>query len=180
VRLILVCQAEPAAGFEDGNSVPASGLSERGRHQARLTGREIAAQALRGVPVAAVYSGGHAAMAETAAEIARAIALDVRSHEALYSRSQQQLPEHELLSWQEQAWQSIELLRQEHEQDAAIVAVTHELMLRLLVARAVAVPLAGMDRFRIEPASLSSIDFRQQRPLLLSSLNGTCHLEALR
>jgi broad specificity phosphatase PhoE len=85
----------------------------------------------------------------------------------------------ELGAWQERAWGAIEDLRQRHEQDGAIVVVVPDLPLRLLVSRAIAIPLTELWRFRIDAGSLTAMDFRPQRPLLLASLNETCHLEPL-
>jgi broad specificity phosphatase PhoE len=84
---------------------------------------------------------------------------------------------------QERAWQFILDLKAEYDQRATVVLVTHELTIRALVCKALDMPLDGMNRFHLDPASLTTIEFRLQRDnrerTLITALNDTCHIEAV-
>jgi broad specificity phosphatase PhoE len=79
---------------------------------------------------------------------------------------------------QERAWRLIERLREEHEPEAAVVAVSHNFVIRALVCKALAIDLADFRRFEQELASLTRIEFRGPRTLV-TALNETCHLGGL-
>jgi broad specificity phosphatase PhoE len=77
---------------------------------------------------------------------------------------------------QERASRTLEAIRERHEPEAAVAAVTHNFVIRTLVCTALGVPLGDFRRFEIGLASLTRIDFRGPRTLI-TSLNETCHLE---
>ena len=77
---------------------------------------------------------------------------------------------------QEYAWSTVEILKGLHEPDVSIVLVSHELPVRGLICKALSIPLEESDRFKLEPASISAIEFRGPRTLL-SLLNDVCHTD---
>ena len=83
---------------------------------------------------------------------------------------------------QSQAWDFVVGLKQQFEQRSTIVIVTHDLTIRALVCKALEMALADMFRFELEPASITTIEFRLQRDrerTLIAALNDTCHVEAV-
>jgi broad specificity phosphatase PhoE len=84
-----------------------------------------------------------------------------------------------LAASQEQAWSLIEAAKTLFEPDATLVLVTHDLIVRALVCRALSMPLDEMQRFSLQPGSMSTIEWRTQprERLLIASLNEVCHLE---
>ena len=79
---------------------------------------------------------------------------------------------------QERAWSLIEALKTRHDPASTLVLVTHELVVRAVVCRALGMPLTDLRRFRLEPASLTTIEYRTapRERTLLAGLNETCHL----
>jgi broad specificity phosphatase PhoE len=168
-----------------GQSQPASsngeapGLSEVGLRQARAIAREIAAGAHGSWRPEAVFTSAWPAAAETAREIAAALdaAEPVAAAEladgAPDSRSD---PSQDITRAEERAWVMIESLKERYEKDATIVLVSNQEAVRSLVRRALNMPPADMRRFDLEPASITTIEFRGQRTLI-GALNEVCHLE---
>jgi broad specificity phosphatase PhoE len=75
------------------------------------------------------------------------------------------------------AWTAIERFKEDHGADDQILAVTPVSTVQATVCRALSMPLEDFQRFRIDPGSLTIIDFRvQQNRTLLLTLNETCHL----
>ena len=72
-------------------------------------------------------------------------------------------------------WPVIEELRDAHPDDAQVVAVTDQASTYAAVCRALGLPAEARQRFRVDPASMSAIAFRQNRTIL-SLLNESCHL----
>jgi broad specificity phosphatase PhoE len=146
-------------------------LTGTGREQARAIGAELRGQA------ATIISSPAAATAEAATLIAET--LGGGSPEA---RAELGLPAESgpTEAAQEAAWAIIEVAKTELDPDATLVMVTHEVNIRLLVCRALAMPLSEMNRFALEPGSMSTIEWRTQprERLLIASLNEVCHLEA--
>jgi len=146
-------------------------LTETGRRQARAVGAELHGQA------ATVIGSPSLAAMEAATIIADSLGaaapearkeLDASAAEGSYE------------SGQEDAWAIIEAAKTELDLDATLVMVTHEVNIRLLVCRALGMPLSEMNRFALEPGSMSTIEWRTQprERLLIASLNEVCHLEA--
>jgi ribonuclease H / adenosylcobalamin/alpha-ribazole phosphatase len=79
---------------------------------------------------------------------------------------------------QRRAWAVVEALREAHEPDEVVIAVTHNFVIRTLVCRALEIPLYDFRRFQQDLAAITAIDFRGARTLV-SKLNETCHLEGL-
>ena len=163
MRFVLVLHGETAAND--------ASLTETGRRQAQAVGAQLRGQA------ATVISSPSPSAIEAATIIAAAAG--AAQPEA---RREMDAPENEAAraSAQEDAWAIIEAAKTELDPDATLVMVTHEVNIRLLVARALAMPLSEMDRFALEPGSMSTIEWRTQprERLLIASLNEVCHLEA--
>ena len=153
-------------------------LSAAGFRQARAAADELRALRARGERHVAVLSGPLQAPRTAAALIAETLELDTaepRRELALDDRDQ------DADALQELGWSLIEALKASQEPDASLVLVAHELTIRLLVCRALSMPLDEMRRFALQPGSLSVIEYRTQprERTLLASLNETCHLEGL-
>lgn len=163
MRFVLVLHGETVA---DGAS-----LTETGRRQSQAVGAE-----LRGQTANVLSSPASAAMeaATIIAETLGAESPDSRSELAVPSEDGS--PE----AAQDAAWAIIEAAKTDLEPDTTLVMVTHEVNIRLLVCRALAMPLSEMNRFALEPGSMSTIEWRTQprERLLIGSLNEVCHLEA--
>ena len=127
-------------------------------------------------------------LARTTAEALSAV-LDVgepRVASELTTLTPEALPEGDVsavAAIQDQAWQLILSLKEQFDRRSTAVLVTHELTIRALVCTALEMPLADMFRFELEPASLTTIEFRLQRDgrerTLIAALNDTCHVEAV-
>ncbi len=83
-----------------------------------------------------------------------------------------------LLDVQARAWEAIERIRDAHEPDATVVAVSHNFALHAIVCRALSIPLADFRRFQQDLASMTTLEFRGPRTLL-TQLNEVCHLDGL-
>jgi broad specificity phosphatase PhoE len=175
VKFVLVCHGQTRPAGVDGDD---SRLSTFGLSQARAIAREIAAATEGQRLPKAILTSPRAAAAETAREIAAefgaeapevAAELDVVAVDS-------DAGGHDPKVVQEQAWAMIESLRERAEQDATILLVSNEAVVRALVSRALGVPAGDMWRFALEAASITTIEFRGQRTLV-GSLNEVCHLE---
>jgi broad specificity phosphatase PhoE len=181
LRVTLICHGETSEQTPDSNhrdkGLP---LSATGRRQARALAEEIAVLAQRGAGIAELHTSPKQAPIETAAEIARALGVGEASvNEDLAAPSVQSLAGMEALSaFQERAWSLVDTLKEKHEPTATVVLVTDELAIRVVVCRALSMPLTEMKRFFLEPASLTTIEFRGPRTLIVC-LNETCHLDPL-
>jgi len=74
------------------------------------------------------------------------------------------------------AWSMIAAEKDGRAEDATVLLVCSEAMVRGLVCIALGIPPEDAGRFALEPSSISSIEFRGPRTLI-ASLNDTCHLE---
>ncbi|HEX5370399.1 MAG TPA: histidine phosphatase family protein, partial [Dehalococcoidia bacterium] len=155
-----------------------------GRNQADALATELQGAITRGTTVEAVYSSPLRAAMETADAIARDLEIDApRIASELTTLTPEVLPSGDnaaLEALQERAWALIEALKQEHDERSTIVLVSHELTIRAVVCRALSMALDDAYRFALDPASLTTIEFRlpgQRERILIANLNETCHLE---
>jgi broad specificity phosphatase PhoE len=61
--------------------------------------------------------------------------------------------------------------------DVAVVAVSHNLALKSLLCEMLGVPLASFRGFRIDVASVSTIDVLDDGTFLVVNLNERCHID---
>jgi broad specificity phosphatase PhoE len=168
MKFVLVVHGEVEAGRDD------PPLSEAGRQQAQALAGGLRNQTAN----ATIHSGPSRAMQETALPIAVAMQAAMP-----HLRDELRRPDDEsadaLAAAQEQAWSIVEAGKMLLEPDATLVIVTHDLTVRLLVCRALSMPLDEMQRFSLQPGSMSTIEWRTQprERLLIASLNEVCHLE---
>jgi broad specificity phosphatase PhoE len=175
---------EPRPGLADtGHDDP--GLTTLGRRQATALAGQLLDSADRGAGIEAIYTSPLRA-ARLTAEALSAV-LDVgepRVASELTTLTPEVLADGDLApleAIQERAWGLLLALKEQFEQPSTIVLVTHELTIRALVCRALDMPLSEMRRFNLDPASLTTIEFRMQRDrerTLIAALNDTCHIEA--
>jgi broad specificity phosphatase PhoE len=83
-----------------------------------------------------------------------------------------------LLDVQKRAWAGVERLREAHAPEDAVIAVTHNFVIRTLVCHALGMSLADFRRFQQDLAALTTIEFRGQR-VIVTKINETCHLEGV-
>jgi broad specificity phosphatase PhoE len=183
-------------------------LTELGLEQAERLGRWLSHRAAKGMQIEAIYSSPLARARDTAAAIAHGLDLPVVAAAELVEMDvgemdgltrvelREKYPEF-MRSWfgggagevkmpggesladvQERAWPFVERLRESHRPEAAVVAVSHNFVMRTLVCRALSIPLADFRRFEQDLASITTIELRGQR-ILVTALNETCHLEGL-
>lgn len=79
---------------------------------------------------------------------------------------------------QARAWPLIERLRDEHPPEAALVAVSHNFVIRTVICKALGIELADFRRFEQDLAAITRLEFRGPR-ILVTVLNETCHLDGL-
>ena len=178
MKIVFVChgEVEPRSGLPDfGHDVPP--LSELGRRQAAALAAGLASR-----QPAAVYASPLRPALTTAELIAAALGLDAPSPSAAFTTlTPEVLPDggsvgaEALHALQTQAWSAVEALKGLHPAEANLVVVSHVLPIRAVVGRALSLPFADLWRFAVEPASLTTIEFRGVRTLL-AGLNDTCHL----
>jgi broad specificity phosphatase PhoE len=177
VKFVLVSHGQTHRAGANGDVVS---LNELGQRQAWAIAREIGAVAQRRRAPDAVLTSTQPAAEETARQIVAelgaaepetAIELDAG---ALGLRAADR--RHPTFV-QERAWAMIESLKERHEQDATIVLVSNESVVRALVCRVLGMPAGDMGRFALAAASITTIEFRGQRTLI-GSLNEVCHLES--
>lgn len=163
-------------------------LSDTGRRQAAALAHELDLISKRGPAIEAVYCSPMRAATETAAVIARTLMTgEPLVSEALGTLTPEVLPHDGPLDAieiiQDRAWSLIETLREQHDERAVVVLVTHELTIRATVCRALGMPLADLKRYDLDPASLSTIEFRRapngDLRTILAALNEGCHLDAV-
>jgi len=176
---------EPRPGLvETGHDDPA--LTAFGRRQAAALANQLMGPAEQDIQVDAIYTSPLRA-ARTTAEALSAVlgAGDPRTASELTTLTPEVLADGDLSAVeaiQERAWRLILELKEQYDQRSTVVLVTHDLTIRSLVCKALEMPLAGMRRFHLDPASLTTIEFRLQRDrerILIAGLNDTCHIEAV-
>jgi broad specificity phosphatase PhoE len=163
-------------------------LSALGRHQAWALASELELHSRRGPAIEAVYTSPMRPASETADVIVEAlgIASPIVS-EALGTLTPEVLPDggglDAVAAILERAWATVEALREQHDERAVVVLVSHELTIRALICRALGMPLTDLKRYELGPASLSTIEFRRapngDLRTILAALNEGCHLEAV-
>lgn len=175
---------EPAPGLAmTGHDDPA--LTAHGRRQAASLANELFGGIDRGASFDALFTSPLRAARTTAEALSAVLDTgDPRTMPALSTLTPELLPQDgdlsALVAIQERAWSLLESLKQELEAQANVIMVTHELTIRALVCRALSLPLEDMQRFEIDPASMTVIEFRvqgQRERTIIASLNETCHLE---
>jgi broad specificity phosphatase PhoE len=168
LRFILVCNGEVEQRGR-GSQADAE-LSPTGRAQALAIGAELKQTQ---PDIGAVYSSPMTAAQTTAALLAGALRLPAPKILTGVGTAASEIAV--LGSMQEHCWSALEALRAQHGPEGAVLLVSHDLPLRSLICRALSIPLEGIDRLRLDPASVSMIEFRGQRTLL-AGLNDACHL----
>ena len=160
-----------------------SPLSAFGRRQTQALAGVLREAAEHGERFEAVYTSPLRSTTETATAIANALGIvDVATADELLTITPEVLPEDGALdaveALQTRAWALIESLKTRHDPASTLVLVTHELVVRSLVCRALSMPLTDLRRFRLEPASLTTIEYRTapRERTLIATLNETCHL----
>jgi broad specificity phosphatase PhoE len=180
-RIWLVC----TGALEDDSYLPDftghgdPALSETGKQQAAAAGRELVA--MPGPAIAALYASPLASAQTAAAIVAQELGLaGIETTPALSTVMPETLPPgragletHTMI--QDFAWSHVEVVKLLHEPDVSVVLVSHELPIRALVCKALAIPLDEAYRFELQPGSLSAIEFRGPRTQL-ALLNDICHL----
>jgi len=173
---------EPRPGLE-ATGHDDSALSAFGRRQAAAIATVLEEASQHGERIEAVYTSPLRSAADTALSIADALGLAsaVQANE-LVTITPEVLPDDgavdAVAALQERAWSLIEVLKTRHDPASTLVLVSHELVVRSLVCRALNMPLTDLRRFRLEPASLTTIDYRTapRERTLLAGLNEVCHL----
>jgi putative hemolysin len=183
VRLTLVRHALP--DWADGDDVIDPGLDAEGRQQAQAAARLLGSRLSGQTPV---WSGPSRRALETAALVGEALQAQVATDGSLDGlgnadlRRKLSLRELDegvrgaLAERQMQAWSLVERLLAETT-TTDLVFVTHEAVIAALVCRVLGMELDDIHRFRLALASVSVVDFRPQRTILVS-LNETHHLPA--
>jgi broad specificity phosphatase PhoE len=183
-------------------------LTETGVLQAKLVAARLADEARLGLTVEAVYSSPLTRALTTAEPIAVCLGvgtvrepaliemdvgeMDGLTREGLRERypefmkdwfsergGQVPMPGGESLQQvQDRAWAFVESLRERHPEQAAVIAVTHNFVIRTIVCRALGVPLYDFRRFEIDLASITRLEFRGARTLV-TSMNESFHLKSV-
>jgi broad specificity phosphatase PhoE len=185
MKFTLVTHGEvQAAPGPAGRADPA--LTTLGRRQAAALAEQLLRAAEAGNPVEAIYTSPLRAARLTAEALSAVLdAGDPRVASELSALAPEQLdgdriPDAEAV--QERAWALLLDLKPHFEPQSTVVLVTHEITVRSLVCRALEMPLAEMRRFDLDPASVTTIEFRLQRDrerTLIAALNDTCHVETV-
>ncbi len=90
------------------------------------------------------------------------------------------IPGGESLSYaQERGWMAVERIKSFHVKGDKLVIVSHNLTLSTLVCKMLDMPIANFRRFRLTPASVTSVDFSGGWPVVIG-LNDISHLDGLR
>jgi broad specificity phosphatase PhoE len=176
-------------------------LNDTGRKQA-----ELLAQALRNEKVSAIYASPLQRTRETAAEISRVLGVQVEFDDALKEIAagdidgmtfeevaerhsdffkhwmsgdpSLRLPGGEsFMDLRDRAWPALQRIVAEHNGDDVIV-VSHTLAIMSIVASALGMEIADFRRIRLNVASISILEFKDQAASLLL-FNDTCHWKGL-
>ena len=177
---------EPRPGLSEiGHDDPA--LTAYGRRQAAALANELLGALEQGATIEALYTSPLRAARGTAEALSAVLDVgDSRVASELSTLTPEVVPDGDtsaVAAIQERAWGLLLELKEQFEQRSTVVLVTHDLTIRALVCRALDMSLEDMNRFELEPASLTTIDFRLQRDgrerTLIAALNDTCHVEAV-
>lgn len=177
---------DPRPGLSEiGHDDPA--LTAYGRRQSAALAQELMGAQDGGEQIEALYTSPLRAARTTAETLSAVLGVgDPRVASELATLTPEVVPDGDtsaVEAIQQRAWELILGLKDQFEQSATVVLVTHDLTIRALVCKALDMPIADMLRFDLEPASLTTIEFRIQRDgrerTLLAALNDTCHVEAV-
>jgi broad specificity phosphatase PhoE len=163
-------------------------LSALGRRQALALASELELHSRRGPAIEAIYTSPMRSASETADVIVQTLGLAGPSvSEALGTLTPEVLPPggglDAVTTIQGRAWATVETLREQHDERAVVVLVSHELTIRAVICRALGMPLTDLKRYELGPASLSTIEFRRapngDMRTILAALNESCHLDVV-
>ena len=162
-------------------------LTVYGRRQAAALAKDLLDALDNGEQIVALYTSPLRAARITAEALSAVLDVgDPRVASELTTLTPEVLPEGDTSSveaLQAQAWGMLMSLKEQFEQLSTVVIVTHDLVIRAIVCKALEMPLNDMLRFELSPASLSTIEFRLQRDgrerTLIAALNDTCHVEGI-
>lgn len=187
MRLFLVRHCGPDS--PPGRVVEDASLTELGRQQAAATAQELLRWAERGHAFTTLWSSPARRALETAETIAGHIGLPLQVDPAfagssgaperpkLADRSWDSEVEALLAEIQARAWAAATRHVEESDEHAASIIVSHDTTIGALICAALAMPVEGMRRFRIDMGSVSILDFTP-RGVRLGLLNETRQLEA--
>jgi broad specificity phosphatase PhoE len=176
-------------------------LNETGRKQAALL-----AQALRNEKVSAIYASPLRRTRETAAEISRVLGVEVEFSDAfkeidagdidgltfeevagrygdffsLWMRGDPslRLPGGEsFMDLRNRTWPALQRIVSEHN-DGDVIVVSHTLAIMSMIASALGMDMADFRRIRLNVASISILEFKDQAVSMLM-FNDTCHWKGL-
>lgn len=82
-----------------------------------------------------------------------------------------------ILQVQERAWDTIEEIRGLHP-DGNVAVVSHNFTIQALVCKLLGMPLSNFQRLRLNLASITQVEMRQER-ITLVRYNDQCHLEGM-
>ena len=74
----------------------------------------------------------------------------------------------------DRVWSTIQRIIVQHEQETAIV-VSHYFVNAVAIGKALELPLSCINRIRLQPSSISILDFEDKFPRLMT-MGDTCHL----
>lgn len=201
-KVILIRPGESAwhaqGRFQGQADVP---LSARGKQQIQVLG-----QRLQSWGIDAVYASPLLRSQETAAAIARIHALPVNIEKDLIEIDQGlwqglTLAEvrgrfgHQLIRWhrhpstvslpegesfdefRERSLEALARIVTRHPQQAVAV-ITHDGVIKLALVAALGMDFDNLDRFVVEPAGITMLEFSDDAPPRLLCFNDTCHLQA--
>ena len=203
MRIILVRHGETDAN-KQGRFQGASDarLNDTGLSQAAALGRRLASEKLE-----AVYCSPQTRAIQTATPIAEALGLpietldglrelDIGELDGLQANDLRERYSHILDQWrtdvgaltmpggesivglQQRTWQAILKIRESHEEDITVAAVSHNFAIQSILIKALGMNLRNFQRIRQDLAAISEVDFRNGEPSL-KSLNDRCHLAGL-
>jgi probable phosphoglycerate mutase len=174
---ILLVRHGRAQGILDHDTppyTPGNGpLRELGQAQAAAAAADLNQR----FKLAAIYASPlHRAM-QTAAPIAAGAGLEVQ----VIPDFREVPPDstEELEGMQERAWAAIEDLRSRHADDDVIVVASHNRTLHTILCHVLNLPVAEWQRFQINLASVSTIEFLEDGRPVVGLINDCRHLEGI-
>ena len=203
MRIILIRHGETDAN-KQGRFQGASDarLNDTGLSQAKALGHRLASEKIK-----AVYCSPQTRALQTAAPIAEALGLSIQTLEGLRELDIGELDglqahdlrerySHILDQWrtdvgalimpggesivglQQRTWEAILRIRESHNEDVTVAAVSHNFAIQSILIKALGMDLRNFQRIRQDLAAISEVDFRNGEPSL-KSLNDRCHLSEL-
>lgn len=79
-----------------------------------------------------------------------------------------------LTDLRERVWTVVQRIKEQHTR--TVIITSHYFVTISIICMALQLPIEGIRRFRVQPASISELDFSDSR-ILLTSVNDTCHLQ---